>query len=182
MNQEDAADWSVLSALPGNPLMWVLIIGELLAFGALLVGFAVARLLHPALFAAGQAALDVWLGGANTLVLVTSGYLAARGCQRPDRARPWLAGAMALGACFLAIKGIEWADIAAHGFGLESDSFHTLFFLLTGFHAAHVVMGIAVLAIVGWKNSPENLETGTAFWHMVDLVWVILFPLLYLVR
>jgi nitric oxide reductase NorE protein len=182
MNHEETADWSVLSALPGNPLMWVLIIGELMAFGALLVGFSVAKLLHPQMFAAGQASLDVILGGANTAVLVTSGYLAARGCQNPARARPWLLGSMALGACFLAIKAVEWGDKAAHGYGLESNTFFTLFYLLTGFHAAHVVMGIAVLGIVARYNSRANLETGTAFWHMVDLVWVILFPLVYLVR
>jgi nitric oxide reductase NorE protein len=175
-------DWGVLSDLPGNPLMWVLIIGELLVFGALLVGFAVARLLHPAMFHAGQASLNLVLGGINTLVLITSGYCAARAVQRAERARPWLAAAMGLGVCFLAIKGVEYADKAAHGYGIETDTFFTLFYLLTGFHAMHVVMGIIVLGIVGWKNSAENLETGAAFWHMVDLVWLILFPLVYLLR
>ena len=184
---EAPADWGVLTHLPGNPLMWILIIGELLVFGALLIGFAVARLLHPAMFRAGQAGLSVMLGGTNTLVLVTSGYCAARAVQMRMTAgvgpsRPWLLTAMGLGVCFLAIKGVEYADKAAHGYGIETDTFYTLYYLLTGFHALHVVMGIIVLGIVAWNNTVENLETGAAFWHMVDLVWLLLFPLVYLLR
>ncbi len=181
------ADWGVLSDLPGNPLMWVLILSELVVFGALLLGFAVARLLHPAMFQAGQASLNVMLGGLNTLVLITSGYCAARAVQARalkgvTPSRLWLLAAMGLGGCFLAIKGVEYADKAAHGWGIETNTFFTLFYLLTGFHALHVVMGIIVLGIVAWKNSVENLETGAAFWHMIDLVWLILFPLVYLLR
>ena len=56
------------------------------------------------------------------------------------------------------------------------------YFMLTGFHALHVVFGIGLLLVVAWKNSVENLETGAAFWHMVDLVWVILYPVVYLIR
>ena len=184
---EAPADWSVLSDLPGNPLMWVLIIGELLVFGALLLGFAVARLLHPAMFQAGQASLNVGLAGVNTLVLITSGYCAARAVRarslmavRPSRL--WLVAAMGLGGCFLVIKGIEYADKAAHGWGIDTNTFFTLFYLLTGFHALHVVAGIIVLGIVAWNNTVENLETGAAFWHMIDLVWLLLFPLVYLLR
>ncbi|MCR6632297.1 MAG: cytochrome c oxidase subunit 3 family protein [Magnetospirillum sp.] len=179
--------WGALSRLPGNPLMWVLIIGELAVFGAFFIGFGVARLLHPAMFHAGQAMLDVRLGGLNTLILVTSGWMAAKAVQArmaqgTAPARRWLAGAMALGACFLVVKGVEYADKAAHGITIETDTFFTLFYLMTGFHAMHVVMGLVVLAIVAWRNSVENLETGAAFWHMVDLIWLILFPIVYLVR
>jgi len=188
--EDVAADWGVLSDLPGNPLMWVLIISELLVFGALLLGFAVARLLHPAMFQTGQASLNVALAGVNTLVLITSGYCAARavqvrsaGAEKGVRlSRPWLLAAMGLGGCFLAIKAVEYADKAAHGWGIETNTFFTLFYLLTGFHAMHVVAGIIVLGIVAWKNTVDNLETGAAFWHMIDLVWLLLFPLVYLLR
>lgn len=179
--------WGALSDLPGNPIMWVLIISELLVFGAFFLGFGVARMLQPDLFRAGQAMLDLRLGGLNTLILVTSGWAAAKAVQARryeliGRSRLWLGGAMALGCGFLTVKGIEYADKAAHGIGIETDTFFTLFYLMTGFHALHVVMGLVVLAIVGWKNTPDNLETGAAFWHMVDLVWLILFPIVYLVR
>ncbi|MBC7905793.1 MAG: cytochrome c oxidase subunit 3 family protein [Rhodospirillaceae bacterium] len=184
---EPEGEWGALSSLPGNPLMWVLIISELLVFGAFFLGFGVARVLHPDLFRAGQAMLDIRLGGLNTLILVTSGWLAAKAVQARAHgdvavSRRWAAGAMALGVAFLVVKGVEYADKAAHGIGIETDTFFTLFFLMTGFHAMHVIMGLVLLAIVAWKNSLENMETGAAFWHMVDLIWLILFPIVYLVR
>lgn len=179
--------WGALSDLPGNPIMWVLIISELLVFGAFFIAFGVARILDVETFRAGQALLDVRMGGANTLVLVTSGWLAAKAVQsgvagQGRKSRQYLAGAAALGVVFLVIKGMEYAGKAAQGIDIETNTFFTLFYLMTGFHAMHVIMGIIVLAIVGWKNSPENLETGAAFWHMVDLIWLILFPIVYLLR
>ncbi|EME71091.1 Heme/copper-type cytochrome/quinol oxidase, subunit 3 [Paramagnetospirillum caucaseum] len=187
MSENGEGGWGALSELPGNPLMWVLILSELLVFGALLVGFAAVRLLHPQMVLAGQSALSIPLGGLNTLILVTSGWLAAHAVRLRSTgdiggSRRRLAGAGALGLAFLVVKGFEYADKAAQGLGIETDTFWTLFYLTTGFHAAHVVMGIIILAIVGWKNTTENLETGAAFWHMVDLVWLILFPLVYLLR
>ncbi|WP_173980645.1 cytochrome c oxidase subunit 3 [Magnetospirillum sp. UT-4] len=184
---ETGQGWGALSSLPGNPIMWVLIISELLVFGAFFLGFGGARLFEPEVFRAGQARLDIALGGANTLILVSSGWLAAKAVQaahdgRVAASRRFLAAAGALGVAFLAVKGVEYADKAAHGIGIETDTFWTLFYLMTGFHAMHVVMGIIVLAIVGWRFSAENIETGTAFWHMVDLIWLILFPIVYLVR
>ena len=80
--QADTADWGPLSSLPGNPMMWILILGELAVFGALFVGFAVARALDPVTFDASQAHLDGLLGGLNTMVLVTSGWLVAVAVQR----------------------------------------------------------------------------------------------------
>ncbi len=187
MSDDDTDDWGVLSGLPGNPLLWILIISELLVFGAFFLGYGVDRALHAAAFRAAQAELDVRLGGMNTIVLVTSGWLAAKALAARKaglrgQARLWLSGAGVLGACFLLLKGIEYSREFAHGHGLDEGGFFTLFFLMTGFHAAHVVMGLFLLAIVGWKDSIANIETGTAFWHMVDLIWLILFPIVYLVR
>ncbi len=181
------ADWGPLSDLPGNPMMWLLICSELLVFGAAFLGFAVARALEPELFAQSQDTLDRLAGAINTLVLITSGYFAALAVDAQRRsesrqARGWIGAAVALGMVFLAVKWIEYADKADQGIGIETNNFYRLFYLTTGFHAAHVIFGIIILVIVGWKNSVENLETGTAFWHMVDLIWVILFPLIYLMR
>ena len=88
---------------------------------------------------------------------------------------------MALGFVFIFIKLTEYIAKAQAGIGLETDTFFTLYFLLTGFHLLHVLLGIVILAAVGLSDSPENLKTGTAFWHMVDLVWVVMYPLVYLV-
>lgn len=187
LNETAEDDWGILSSLPGNPLMWVLIVSELLVFGALLAGFAGIRLVDPATHADGQSALDPIVGGLNTLVLVTSGLFMAlavhaRAGAEVLAARLWTFAAMAAGTVFLGVKVLEYADKAAAGIGLETSGFFTLYYLTTGFHAAHVVLGLVILALVSWKCSLENLETGAAFWHMVDLVWVLIYPVVYLIR
>jgi nitric oxide reductase NorE protein len=185
--QADSPGWGALDSLPGNPLMWVLIISELLVFGAFFTAFSAAEAFHPALFAASQAQLDRVAGGINTMLLLSSGLAAAmalkaRSDRKIGRCRIWLAGAATLGTAFLVVKGVEYAHHAAQGITLETNDFFTLFYLMTGFHALHVVLGLVLLAVAGWKCSIENVETGTAFWHMVDLIWVLLYPILYLIR
>jgi len=83
---------------------------------------------------------------------------------------------------FLIIKGMEYAGKAGDGIGWDTHPFFTFYYLLTGFHAAHVAAGVLVLLLVAWQDAPLNIEAGTAFWHMVDLVWVLLFPVIYLLR
>jgi nitric oxide reductase NorE protein len=183
---QDDRTWGALSDLPGHPMMWVLILTEVVTFGLLFLTFAVTMAVHPDLFAAGRAQLDPTLGGINTLVLITSGWLAAlavetRTAGRRGAARLQLGGAMALGFIFIAIKLTEYVVKAQVGIGLETDTFFTLYFLLTGFHLLHVLLGIIILAAVALSDSIENLKTGTAFWHMVDLVWVVMYPLVYLI-
>lgn len=178
--------WGALSDLPGHPMMWVLILTEVVTFGLLFLVFAVTRVFHSDLFAAGQTQLDPTLGGINTLVLITSGWLAAlaveaRSVGQRGMARLHLGGAMALGFVFIAVKLAEYIAKAQAGIGLETDTFFTLYFLLTGFHLLHVVLGIVILAAVACSDSLESLKTGTAFWHMVDLVWVVMYPLVYLI-
>jgi nitric oxide reductase NorE protein len=184
---DEAPGWGALDHLPGNPLMWVLIISEILVFGAFFCAFSAERAWHAAAFAADQRHLDRLAGGANTMILLTSGFLAANGCRmaalgRVKACRLWLMGASLLGLAFLTVKGFEYAGEFAQGFGMETSPFFTLFYLMTGFHALHVVLGMVILGVVGWKCSLENVETGTAFWHMVDLIWVLLYPILYLIR
>lgn len=183
----DDDGWGVLGELPGDLMMWVLIASELLVFGLALLAFLGVRATDPQGFAADQALLDRTAGAVNTIVLVTSGLaaalaVAAREVGNRFRAR-WLLGAAAsLGIVFLTIKGLEYADKAARGIGLESSPFFMFYFLVTGFHAAHVVAGIAILGLVAIYDSTRNMETAVAFWHMVDLVWVLLFPIIYLLR
>jgi nitric oxide reductase NorE protein len=185
--EQDEDGWGVFDGLPGDPMIWVLIFSELVAFGLLLGAFAVAHAVNPAVFAAGQGMLDARLAGLNTIVLITSGWAAARGAAaarvaRPRLSRRWLLLAMALGAGFIAIKLTEYAREVAGGVGLETSPFFTLYFLLTGFHLLHVGLGIVILAVVCRRAAPASVETGTAFWHMVDLVWIVMFPIVYLVR
>jgi nitric oxide reductase NorE protein len=89
---------------------------------------------------------------------------------------------MGVGTLFLAAKFHEYAGKFAHGIGIETSPFWTLYFLSTGFHALHVVLGIVILGLVSHYASRQNVETGTAFWHMVDVIWIMLYPIVYLVR
>lgn len=185
--EQQEASWGVFEGLPGDPMIWVLVFSELAAFGLFLGAFVVARAVNPVVFASGQAALDSGLAGLNTIVLVTSGWAAARGTAaaragEPRSSRHWLFVAMGLGAAFVAIKLAEYAKEIGSGIGLETSPFFTLYFLLTGFHLLHVCLGIIILSVVCRRAEPSGVETGTAFWHMVDLVWVVMFPILYLVR
>ncbi len=179
--------WGVLDHLPGNPLMWVLILSELLVFGCFFAGFSAARAWHAAQFAADQGHLDRLSGGINTMILLTSGFAAAAATRavaqgRRRACRLWLLAAGLLGLAFLAVKASEYAAALAQGFTMDSSPFFTLFYLMTGFHALHVVLGLVLLAMAAWKTSTDTVETMTAFWHMVDLIWVLLYPIVYLIR
>lgn len=175
------------AGLPGELVLWVLIVSELAVFAAALLILLALRLRDPAGFAAAQDQLHRLSAGINTVVLVSSGYAAARaaaaaaGDRRPA-ARGWLAGTILLGAVFLGLKGIEYADAITRGLGMETHVFYTFYWLLTLFHAAHVVAGMVILGLVGLGARPQPVEAGVQFWHMVDLVWVILFPVMYLLR
>jgi len=182
-----AGTWGPLSDLPGHPMMWILIVSELMVFGGAFIAFAGARISDPALFAAAQGSLDRLSGAINTMVLLTSGLMAAlavhaRAQGNIRRARHWLTAAGILGVVFLAVKVVEYRDKALAGIGFDTNTFFTLYYLTTGFHALHVVAGLLILAIVAAKPSLPNIETGTAFWHMVDLIWVLLFPVIYIMR
>ena len=185
-DEQQEIGWGILDDLPGDPMMWVLIFSELAAFGLFLGAFSVARAVSPAVFASGQAT-PIRLAGLNTIVLVTSGWAAARGTAaarvgQPRSSRHWLLLAMGLGAAFVTIKLAEYAEEIASGVGLETSPFFTLYFLLTDFHLLHVCLGILILALVCRRATPLGVETGTAFWRMVDLVWVVMFPIIYPVR
>ncbi|WP_372611368.1 cytochrome c oxidase subunit 3 [Aquicoccus sp.] len=187
MSQRPDDPPGLLDELPGEVMMWVLIISELLVFGAGLVAFMAMRLTDPAGFAEAQAHLHRAGAAINTVVLVTSGLLAAWAVRAAEagherRKRALLAVAMALGVVFLVIKGMEYADKASQGIGIETNTFFTFYYLLTGFHAAHVIAGVVLLGLVAVLRDPRATETGAAFWHMVDLVWVLLFPVIYLIR
>jgi nitric oxide reductase NorE protein len=177
----------VWAELPGDLMMWVLIASELLVFGAGLASFLAVRASDAEGFAAAQAHLDRTAGAINTIVLITSGYMAAlavaarRGGAR-GRARLHLAAAATLGFVFLLVKAHEYTGLIGEGIGTETHPFFTFYYLLTGFHAAHVVAGIVILGLVAAYDDPHHMETGAAFWHMVDLVWVLLFPVIYLLR
>lgn len=166
-------------------MIWVLIASELLVFAAAATAMAAVRLTDPAGFAAAQSQLHGWMAALNTAILVTSGFCAAlaeRACRRGDRRRARMTLALAAlgGVGFLAVKIAEYAADLRAGLGLETHPFFTFYYLITGFHAAHVLFGIGVLALVAIRLRAEEVQAGAAFWHMVDLVWVLILPPVYL--
>lgn len=180
-------DQNALDELPGELMMWVLIISEVLVFGAGLIAFLSVRITDPAGFADAQDMLDRTGAGINTVVLITSGFLAALACQlrrmgARGHARLALVGAAMLGVVFLWIKIAEFASKAAQGIVWDTHAFFNFYFMLTGFHAAHVAAGVVLLLLVAWRDHIDNIEDATAFWHMVDLIWVLLFPVIYLLQ
>lgn len=171
--------------LPGELLIWVLIFSELLVFGAGLLVFMGVRITDPAGFAEAQSHLNQTAAAINTIVLFTSGYLAAKALsyRRQNRlllVRLTLVLSAILGMVFLVVKAFEFAEKASAGISYETHPFFTFYFLLTGFHAAHVFAGILVLLLIAWRNTLKNVEAGTQVWHMIDLIWVLLFPIIYL--
>ncbi|WP_349597952.1 cytochrome c oxidase subunit 3 family protein [Thalassospira sp. NFXS8] len=184
---EDTSGWGGLEFLPGHPLMWVLILSELVVFGAFLLVFSAVRIMDPAGFAADQLHLSPLAGGINTIILLSSGLSAVFAMRAMERkrilsCRIWLGGTVLLGLVFLVVKLVEYGAKINAGITIDTSTFFTLYFLITGFHALHVVLGLGILCVVGMWPSRVNIETGTAFWHMVDLIWVLVFPVIYLVR
>ncbi|WP_207103026.1 cytochrome c oxidase subunit 3 [Paracoccus shandongensis] len=174
-----------LDDLPGELILWILIVSELLVFAAGVTAMMAVQLTDPPGFAAARAVLDGRMAALNTVVLVTSGLFAARAERAAgagDRRGARLALILAAlgGLVFLGIKALEYGRDLAAGAGMDSHPFFTFYFLLTGFHAAHVIAGVAVLALVAIRARPDAVQAGAMFWHMVDLVWVLILPPIYL--
>ena len=181
--------------LAGDLAIWFFILAELLAFGVFFVAYAFARANHVELFNAEQLALDRNSGAINTVLLLTSSFFVVRAVQTAEAGRsraaaPWLAGAFACGAGFVVVKLFEYAAKLGAGVSLTSSTFHMFYLSLTFFHFMHVILGLVILAAL-WCNARagrygpgrmNGIETGAAYWHMVDLVWLILFPLVYVMR
>jgi nitric oxide reductase NorE protein len=131
----------------------------------------------------------------NTLLLITGSWCVAHAVQAAELHKRrttlrWLVAAQACGTAFVVLKLSEYADKAAAGIDLETNVFYMFYFFLTGFHFLHVLAAMVFLAILTvsvWSSQEmaqqvHGLETGAAFWHMVDLLWIVLFPLVYVVR
>ena len=188
-------DEQVAPRLAGDGVVWLLVLAELLTFGILFTSFAVARWREPAVFAQGQAALSLHTGALNTLLLVAASWAAVRAvrCFEADEGRAgthWLLIALAGAIGFLIVKTHEFAGKVQAGFDWATDAFTLLYTLLTGFHYLHVLVGAIVFAVLWFKaragaygrTNHMGPASGAVFWHMVDLLWMVLFPLVYVIR
>jgi cytochrome c oxidase subunit III len=186
--------------------MWVFLVTEILFFGGLFAGYTVYRAAYPEAFREASHHLDLLLGSLNTAVLITSSLtmaLAVHSVQAGHRRAlmRFLLLTLVLGAVFLGIKGTEYAHKYAEELvpGLrfaysgphasQVQLFLCFYFVMTGLHAFHMLVGIAllsVLAFLAWRGHFSAdyyapVETSGLYWHFVDIVWIFLFPLLYLV-
>ncbi|MDT3708026.1 MAG: cytochrome c oxidase subunit 3 family protein [Thiobacillus sp.] len=181
--------------LPGDLAMWFFILAELLVFGVFFLAYAFARMRNVELFNASQLELDRLSGAINTVLLISSSYFVVRAVDhiRHGRSRAcahWLLAAMTLGGAFLVVKMAEFIAKTEAGISMSTNTFYMFYLGLGFFHFMHVVLGMVILGAVtlkAWKGGYSatdhvGVETGAAYWHMVDLVWIILFPLIYVLH
>ena len=182
-------------SLPGDFAIWIFIYAELLVFGIFFLSYAFTRARHVELFNTYQRHLDRESGAINTLLLITSSYFVVmavnairRGAAR--RCSHWLLLAILSGGVFVFIKLAEFSAKHAEGVTLSTNTFYMFYLSLTFFHFMHVLMGMVILSVVAVKayqgaysaQDHTGVETGASYWHMVDLVWIVLFPLVYVLH
>jgi nitric oxide reductase NorE protein len=182
-----------LRRLPGVDGVWVAIGADSVIFAILFGNFMQARLQDPAVFEASRHTLNMNLGGIDTLILLTSSWsvaLAIQALKRDlvDRVPRYLLGGVLTGIMFMASKSIEYFEKFAAGIRPATNDFYMWYFTLTGIHLLHVVFGTSLLTYLWIKarrraySSSNRVvpECVVSYWHLVDLLWVVIFPLLYL--
>jgi nitric oxide reductase NorE protein len=175
--------------------LWVFIAGDMSFFALLFGAFMAQRMQAPALFEQSRHALNFNIGGINTLILLASSWFVVMAVEAARRrssklAGRWLLGALACGLLFAALKVTEYAEKIRSGYSMLTNDFFMFYFVLTGIHLLHVLGGCAVLTVFAGKarsgrfagGNVVGLECAALYWHMVDLLWIVLFPLLYLLR
>lgn len=181
--------------VPGEPGIWIFILGDMAVFAVLFGTFLVYRNKDVDLFDSSQLHLNATFGLINTLLLLVSSMLVvlAVSAVRRGTARPaplLIAGAIACGLAFSVLKIVEYAGKFDAGITPQTNSFYMFYFLLTGLHWFHLLLGLAVLTylLVSARRKRHDarqlawFEGGGCFWHMVDLLWIVLFPLIYLLN
>lgn len=180
--------------IPGEGGTWVFLFGDMLVFGAFFVTFMVERAKAPEAFDVARTTLHIGVGVLNTLVLLTSSLFVvlALGAMRTGARRiatRAVLTAIACGVVFVALKVFEYVSLATAGHGPGGNAFYLYYFILTGLHLFHVCLGLGALAFVLTQTRRAELgrtrtalvESAACFWHLVDLLWIFLFALLYLV-
>ncbi|MES9868729.1 MAG: cytochrome c oxidase subunit 3 family protein [Sedimenticola sp.] len=180
---------------PGDLAIWIFILAELSVFAIFFSAYAFTRMGNVELFNQYQQTLDTTAALWNTITLITSSYFVVRGVAaiREGNAKlceKWLWAAFAMGLLFIVIKSIEYAHHFGMGINLSTNTFYMFYLSLTFFHYMHVILGMVILAAVAVKarqgaysaEEHTGVETGGSYWHMVDLVWLVLFPLVYVMR
>lgn len=178
---------------PGGILMWIIIYLELVTFGAVLIAMVLYSKEEPEVFHQSRLLLNTSFGAINTLFLIVSGFfmaLTVGALKNKDnnKSKLYLKLTMLGGLLFLSLKTVEYIDKIEAGLTLGYNTFFSFYWMLTLFHVIHVLVGLVILASILWTmtKKPEKLiledvEASATYWHMCDLIWLLLFPLIYLV-
>jgi cytochrome c oxidase subunit 3 len=188
--------------------MWIFLITEVMFFGGMFLAYSIYRTRFPEVFAVASTSLDVIVGAANTVVLLCSSLtmvMAVRASTLGKRKAlvGWLIGTLIFGCTFMGVKAYEWHNkyVEHHipgmaGFHLDkvtdqgaAQIFFALYFCMTGLHAMHMVVGVGILSVLVWQSHKGKytadymtpVDISGLYWHFVDIVWIFLFPLLYLI-
>ncbi len=180
---------------PGGILIWMVILVEVITFTIALIVFAFQRQDAVSVFNSSQAMLNKTIGTINTIILLTSGYFMAEALHllksgNDEKSKIYMRFTIAFGIAFLVLKGFEYLQKLEHGINFRYNTFFTFYWMLTGFHFLHVLFGVILLTFVYLrikkgvysKNNFLDVETSASFWHMCDLIWMLLFPTLYLIH
>ena len=175
--------------------MWIFLATEVLMFGGIFAALLIFKYLKPEVFLHGSNLLNWKLGALNTLFLLCSSFTMAMSVDAAQRSQNkkliWnLVGTLLFAACFLVVKYFEWGHKFHEGLVPGGDLFLSVYFMSTGLHLLHVLIGMFFISLLlyratkGRYNSENfgGVEIGGLYWHLVDIIWIFLFPLLYLLR
>jgi heme/copper-type cytochrome/quinol oxidase subunit 3 len=181
---------SAMGMPTGRLAVWWVLVSEIVIFGGVLVSYIMHRLAHPE-WADQAAHTNLWLGAFNTLVLLSSSLSAVLAHQAAEQGNGRKAGQLLLatvagGATFLIVKAFEWTSEITHGFTIQSGGFWSYYYTAAGVHATHVLGGMIIMLFIAadaMKNRGlHRVELVGIYWHFVDIVWIFLFPLLYIAK
>ena len=181
---------SATGILTGRLAVWWLLASEVVIFGGLLGSYIMHRVGHPE-WAEAAAHTQVWFGAFNTLVLLTSSFTAVLAHQAAEsgqgkKAAKFLVMTMGGALTFLLVKSIEWTIEISHGYTITANTFWSFYYTAAGLHGLHVIAGAIIMgfiAVDAWRGREvQRVEFIGIYWHFVDLVWIFLFPLLYIAK
>jgi heme/copper-type cytochrome/quinol oxidase subunit 3 len=181
---------SAMDIPTGRLAVWWVLVSEIVVFGGVLVSYIMHRLAHPEWHLQAMHT-NMWIGAFNTLVLLSSSLSAVLAHQAAEqgngpKAARLLYATIGGGAIFLIVKSYEWTVEITHGFTIQSSGFWSYYYTAAGIHATHVIAGMILMVWVArsaMKNRDlHRVELVGIYWHFVDIVWIFLFPLLYIAK
>jgi len=191
--QKTIIDYKNIYYPPGGILLWIIIFLELITFGIALIVMVYSSKEEPEVFHNSRLILDSTIGAINTIFLIVSGFCMAQTVTffkngNIKKASLFLKFTMLGGFLFLGLKTFEYAEKIEMGYTIGYNTFFSFYWMLTLFHVIHVIVGLVILIALQYslnktkdETSIENIESSAAFWHMCDLIWVLLFPIIYLI-